>query len=347
MSFTQKIFFSFAILILAGFSGNIFLLFKVSQMQTITKNQDVLYQLQTRLQEIENSFSRQTMARLSFHHGKVESFYQEFLKENQNFIRAVENFRQYPGQTQEEVKKTLNRIIETHDRYLLTFREDISAGPQQLKRNQNQEEAQEVKLNLIFAELYQVLSQAQAQQGMALDSIFSQLDRILLGLVLGMVILAFILAYIIIKGIILPVRKLLIATRFIGRGNFNYSVESAHIDPEIGELIDAFQDMSRELNKYRENLIENERLNTVGDMTSSMSHEINNPLMVITGNVEMLKIQFKGQPVAQKQLDTILENINRITEIIRKLGEIKKIILESYSPDGKNRLIKLDGNPGK
>ena len=53
---------------------------------------------------------------------------------------------------------------------------------------------------------------------------------------------------------------------------------------EIGDVATAFFEMSIDLKNTQEELIKSKRLATIGEIVASVNHEINNPLMIISGN---------------------------------------------------------------
>ncbi len=75
---------------------------------------------------------------------------------------------------------------------------------------------------------------------------------------------------------------------------------------------------------FEQKLIQSEKLATVGILAAGLAHEIGTPLNIIMGRAEVLKESLEDHPEAQKSLNTIIEQIDRITEIIRQLLDFVK-----------------------
>ncbi len=91
---------------------------------------------------------------------------------------------------------------------------------------------------------------------------------------------------------------------------------------EIGELIEVFNKMIRDLRDSLQRLEESnsekarlERLSALGEMAMTVAHEIKNPLNAIRGSVSYLKDNFKGQ-VLVEFLSIIEEETRRLNEIV-------------------------------
>lgn len=68
----------------------------------------------------------------------------------------------------------------------------------------------------------------------------------------------------------------------------------------------------QQLNSIRNKLIESEKLAALGKLTAGIAHEINNPITIILGNVELLKIELNGSyPNLSNEMDSILSQIDR------------------------------------
>jgi PAS domain S-box-containing protein len=62
-----------------------------------------------------------------------------------------------------------------------------------------------------------------------------------------------------------------------------------------------------------------DRLALVGQLASGLAHEIGTPLNVIAGNAELLRLALQTQDKRASELDTIVEQADRITRLIERL----------------------------
>jgi len=76
--------------------------------------------------------------------------------------------------------------------------------------------------------------------------------------------------------------------------------------------------------------IESERSAAVLQMAGAISHEINQPLQIILGYTELLKERLKDDASASKQFAHIINNINRIMEISKKLKDVTDYRTKRY-----------------
>ena len=95
----------------------------------------------------------------------------------------------------------------------------------------------------------------------------------------------------------------------------------------ISELNSAYL----KLDKTQDELVEMEQKNLALAMAVTANHEINQPLMVIRGNIELLKIEYEKKfPEKNKYFKRIDAAIIRIEEILKKLREIDMPIITKY-----------------
>ncbi|SUI87957.1 sensor histidine kinase [Shewanella morhuae] len=74
------------------------------------------------------------------------------------------------------------------------------------------------------------------------------------------------------------------------------------------------------LNETRQQLVTNEKLTALGELTAGIAHEINNPTAVILGNMELLRYELgDNADVVKEEIDLVIQQVGRITTIIRSL----------------------------
>jgi len=136
-------------------------------------------------------------------------------------------------------------------------------------------------------------------------------------------------------------RRLKESASTIGKGDFNFD-PSGYSNDEIGDLASAFFQMSVDLKNVQEELIQSKRLAAIGEVVASVNHEINNPLMIISGNAQFLEMMMEDYPLElRERVRTILEETERISRVTKKLREIKNPVVEDYTSSGE-QMINLD-----
>ena len=156
-----------------------------------------------------------------------------------------------------------------------------------------------------------------------------------------MSVFALLFAFLFSRAITVSLRKLKLSARLIAKGNFDFDPKGYPRD-EIGELAKALFDMAFDLKNAQEELVKSKRLAAIGEVVASVNHEINNPLMIISGNAQFLEMSMEGYPAdLRERLKAIIEETERISRVTRKLREIKNPVVEDYTSSGE-QMINLD-----
>ena len=146
----------------------------------------------------------------------------------------------------------------------------------------------------------------------------TQLNQVLL--VLGAILLLFsgALAVYLAMSITRPLDRLVAGARALGGGNFDYQLQRAGAR-EIRELGDAFDRMRCRLRAAREELVAAERLATIGQMASSISHDLRHYLSAVYANAEFLGYDSIGPDERLELLSEIRQGVRGMTDLIDSL----------------------------
>ena len=99
------------------------------------------------------------------------------------------------------------------------------------------------------------------------------------------------------------------------------------------------EEMNESLTKAQEKLVESEKMATLGHITAGINHEINNPLAVISGHLQLLEIESNDiSESVMKRIKIVLKEVDRISDILINLQKVKKIVLANYTNDGVHML---------
>jgi CheY-like chemotaxis protein len=108
-------------------------------------------------------------------------------------------------------------------------------------------------------------------------------------------------------------------------------------DPSLGELLPQILERvrrSRELRKAlgaaERDLVRAERMGAVGEMTVTLHHEINNPLMAAFADVELLADSDLPEPLRRQALEGLREALRRIRDIVRQIGDLRAVRSKTY-----------------
>jgi hypothetical protein len=164
-------------------------------------------------------------------------------------------------------------------------------------------------------------------------------DRLIYSLLLLLAMVGYV-AVILKWKILDPMKVLKQGAMEIGRGSLGHQV-SVKSRNEMGELAEVFNRMSVQLEQKQAAEVRLKRLEAIEQIVRSVNHEINNPLMIISGNAEYLLavLESAGEDVRNK-LGTIVGESRRIFTVTQRLKEIKEPVTESYIGE-KDQMIDL------
>jgi signal transduction histidine kinase len=145
-----------------------------------------------------------------------------------------------------------------------------------------------------------------------------RLDRLLIGLGVLVLVVAWALATYISATITQPLEALVAGARALGSGNFEYELPSQGAK-ELRELSAAFDQMRLRLRRTQQELLEAERLATIGRMASSISHDLRHYLSAVYANAEFLGSWSTGKEERAELLAEVKMGVQGMTELIESL----------------------------
>jgi C4-dicarboxylate-specific signal transduction histidine kinase len=186
-------------------------------------------------------------------------------------------------------------------------------------------------------------------------SIFREIGLILIfmGMSFYFLMIIFLIKLYIQKTIQYPLMMLKNATDQYAQGNFDFCINLPERNDELGYLADSFfkmgeniksrdlvilehshqlekmvEERTKELGKSKEAAFNMSKFSALGEMASGMAHEINNPLTIIIGKIQLLKKEFKNEKdsseLIEKNLNKIEHTAYRIAKIIKGLKSFSR-----------------------
>ena len=152
-----------------------------------------------------------------------------------------------------------------------------------------------------------------------LDSLNSLLLFVGLTAVLGGSALVFFISHTFTR----PLGHLVNGVRALGRGDFQYQLDLRGGD-EVAEVTRAFNRMRDSLLKTQHELIDAERLATIGRMASSVSHDLRHSLAAIVANAEFLLESHLSTDQREELYQEIRIAVNQMTDLIDSLLEFSR-----------------------
>lgn len=154
-------------------------------------------------------------------------------------------------------------------------------------------------------------------------------------------LVGFILGKIISEVISKPISKLQKGMEIIGKGHLDHKVGTTAQD-EIGQLSRSFDRMTEKLKDSQERLIRSEKLAVAGKLSSSIAHDIRNPLSSIKVSVYKLKTfpECKHNPEIMGKLSDITYEIDVSDKVINNFLEFTRIKKPVLLRENINLIIK-------
>ena len=149
------------------------------------------------------------------------------------------------------------------------------------------------------------------------------LNRLLLALGLAAVLGGSALVFFISHTFTRPLGNLVAGVRALGRGDFHYQLDARGGD-EVAEVTGAFNRMRDSLLKTQQELIDAERLATIGRMASSVSHDLRHSLAAIVANAEFLCESRLSTDQREELYQEIRIAVNQMTDLIDSLLEFSR-----------------------
>jgi signal transduction histidine kinase len=150
-----------------------------------------------------------------------------------------------------------------------------------------------------------------------------QLNHMLLALGLVAVASGSLLVFLISHTFTRPLGSLVAGVRALEKGDFTYALDPRGGD-EVAEVTGAFNRMRTSLEETQRELLEAERLATIGRMASSISHDLRHSLAAIVANAEFLCESRLTSEQREELYQEVQVAVNRMTDLIDSLLEFSR-----------------------
>ena len=127
-----------------------------------------------------------------------------------------------------------------------------------------------------------------------------------------------------------------LAAAALRRGADDYVAKDASLKeilPQILERVRRNRELRKALVAAERDLVRAERLAAIGEMTVTLHHGINNPLMSATADIELLLAGHEMTADERREaLEGIRESLRRIRDIVRQIGNLREVQTKTYLP---------------
>ena len=160
----------------------------------------------------------------------------------------------------------------------------------------------------------------------------------------GVIALGLILGWWVSARVTRPIEQLAKGARDVAEGRWEASV-AIHSRDEIGQLADAFNQMTRQLAEQRERLVQTERVAAWRELAKRLAHELKNPLFPLQLTVENLQ---RAREQTSEQFDevffestaTLRTELENLKAIVSRFSDFAKMPPPEFEPVDLNELVR-------
>jgi signal transduction histidine kinase len=155
------------------------------------------------------------------------------------------------------------------------------------------------------------------------SEVLSQLRRSIAAFWVAGLLVALGLTYLLSVRILGPVRRLDQAAAEVAKRNYEYRIP-VETKNELGRLATTFNAMCDSIQTSREELIRQEQIATIGRLSTSIAHDLRNPLAAIYGGAEMLVDGELSTDQSRRLAASIYASSRRIQELLQQLLDVAR-----------------------
>src|SRR6202162_2419989 len=160
----------------------------------------------------------------------------------------------------------------------------------------------------------------------------------------GVILLALILGWWVSARVTRPIEKLAAGAREVAAGHWEARVE-VHSRDEVGQLAEAFNEMTRQLAEQRERLVQTERVAAWRELARRLAHELKNPLFPLQLTVENLQ---RAREQGAEQFDevffestaTLRAELENLKTIVSRFSDFAKMPPPEFEPVDVTELVR-------
>ena len=165
-----------------------------------------------------------------------------------------------------------------------------------------------------------------------------------LGVALSGIVMGVLLGWWTTERITWPVRRLVSVAQTVAAGDLSSRVDVRSRD-EIGDLAQAFNQMTEQLVEQRERALQAERVAAWRELARRLAHELKNPLFPLQITLENLQ-RARGQSVIdfneifRESTGTLLEEVANLKTIIGRFSDFAKMPAPLFEPIDVNEVVR-------
>jgi signal transduction histidine kinase/uncharacterized protein YrzB (UPF0473 family) len=147
------------------------------------------------------------------------------------------------------------------------------------------------------------------------------------------VALGVVMPILLVFGIFGPLSVIKNATADIALGRFN-RIQVINTRDEMQQVMEAFNTMVRELERRQDQLVQSQKLSSIGTLTAGVAHQLNNPLNNISTSCQIAldELEAGDAELLQRMLKNIDQETLRARDVVKGLLEFSRVQEFSLRP---------------
>src|SRR5207244_4332639 len=134
--------------------------------------------------------------------------------------------------------------------------------------------------------------------------------RVLWSIIALALIAGLVASWLISRSLARPLNELRQAMAVVGAGDLDHEIQPRSRD-EIGDLARSFVQMTEKLRQSHAQLVQSEKLASIGQMAAGVAHGLRNPLASLRAAAQLAQHRVVV-PAAREQLNAIIEQVDRL-----------------------------------
>lgn len=158
-----------------------------------------------------------------------------------------------------------------------------------------------------------------------LNNIIRELKSQIATMTMVAICFGFLIPFFAFFGIFKPLRSIKKATAAIAKGRFK-PVDVINTGDEMQQVMEAFNTMVYELERRQEQLVQSQKLSSIGTLTAGVAHQLNNPLNNISTScqIAMDDCDNGNEALLSNMLDNIYQETLRARDVVKGLLEFSR-----------------------
>ncbi len=83
-----------------------------------------------------------------------------------------------------------------------------------------------------------------------------------------------------------------------------------------------------------------EKLESIKALAGTVAHEMNSPLFVVMGTLDLLQDDFEKESEPYQEIETVMSNLNKLKILITKISRLEEVVTKDY--DGVSKIVDIE-----